>query len=194
MIRRTMMSSMIMRASTAAIICLLAMVPAAMQHALAKDSGGAPVPDALKVPAGQVLTFSAKGDGVQIYACLPLKEDPTHYSWTLKAPEATLRDDSGKILGKHYAGPTWEALDGSKVVGEVTTKVDAPDAAAIPWLLLHVKSTSGSGIFTDTVSVQRLNTTGGKSPAAVCDESQAGKEIRIPYTATYRFYGPPRSS
>jgi hypothetical protein len=170
---------------------LIAMIS---EHASAAGHDMRAVPEALKVPSGQVLAISARARGAQIYACTADKDDPTRFSWTLKAPDATLRDKSGKPLGKHYAGPTWEALDGSKVVGEVTTKVDAPDAAAIPWLLLHVKSTSGSGIFTDTVSVQRLNTTGGKSPAAVCDESQAGKEIRIPYTATYRFYGPPRSS
>ncbi|CAN5925593.1 hypothetical protein BH11MYX4_BH11MYX4_06510 [soil metagenome] len=32
-------------------------------------------------------------------------------------PEATLFGHHGRVAGKHYAGPTWEANDGSTVVG-----------------------------------------------------------------------------
>jgi hypothetical protein len=146
------------------------------------------VPEALKVPPGQVLAISARGAGAQIYACTADKDDPTRYSWTLKEPEATLRDKSGKPLGKHYAGPTWEAADGSKVIGEVVAKADAPDAAAIPWLLLRAKSTSGTGIFSAIASIQRLRTVGGKPPANGCDKDRSGKEARVSYAAQYLFY------
>ena len=146
------------------------------------------VPDALKAPAGQVLALSARAAGVQIYACTADKDDPTRFSWTLKAPEAALRDKSGKPLGKHYAGPTWEATDGSKVVGDVVAKDAGPDPAAIPWLLLRAKSTSGTGVFTAVASIQRLRTVGGKAPANGCDQGQSGKEARVPYSAEYLFY------
>ena len=145
-------------------------------------------PEELKVPSGQVLAISARAAGAQIYECTADKDDPTRFSWALKAPEATLRDKSGKPLGKHYAGPTWEAADGSKVVGEVVAKTDAPDPGAIPWLLLRAKSTSGTGIFSTVASIQRLRTVGGKPPADGCDKDRSGKEARVSYSAQYLFY------
>ena len=147
-----------------------------------------PVPDALKAPAGQVLAIAARGVGVQIYACTPAKDDPIHYAWTLKAPEAELRDESGKPLGKHYGGPTWQAVDGSKVVGELVAKTEGSDATAIPWLLLRAKSTSGPGVFSGITSIQRLRTVGGKAPTTGCDAEHSGTETRIPYSADYHFY------
>jgi Protein of unknown function (DUF3455) len=159
-------------------------------HARAGNGDANEVPEALKAPAGQVLAVAARGSGAQIYECAAAKDDPMHFSWTLKAPEATLRSKSGKPLGKHYAGPTWEGTDGSKVIGELVAKVDSPDAASIPWLLLRAKSTSGSGIFGAISSIQRLRTVGGKPPASGCDKDRSGKEARVPYSADYLFYAP----
>ena len=110
------------------------------------------------------------------------------FEWSFKAPEAELFDSDGKKIGRHYAGPTWEANDGSKVVGEVKAKDNGPDPNAIPWLLLSAKSTSGSGIFSQTQSIQRLNTVGGQAPAEGCNQAQFGKETRVPYKAKYYFY------
>ncbi|MDB6083962.1 MAG: hypothetical protein JWN43_1843 [Gammaproteobacteria bacterium] len=161
-------------------------------HATAGNVAANAVPDALKVPAGQKLAISARAVGVQVYECVGGNDDPSHFSWTLKAPEAQLRDRSGRQLGKHYAGPTWEAPDGSKVVGEVVAKSDAPDSGAIPWLLLRAKSTSGTGLFGRVSSIQRLYTVGGKAPQSGCEQTQSGKEARVPYSAEYRFYAPRR--
>jgi|HubBroStandDraft_1064217.scaffolds.fasta_scaffold67594_3 hypothetical protein len=151
------------------------------------------VPKALETPPAQVLTISARGVGVQIYECTAGKDGSKRYSWTLKGPEAELRDKSGRKLGKHYAGPTWEANDGSKVVGDVVARDDGPDGAAIPWLLLRAKSTSGSGVFSAILSIQRLHTGGGKAPESGCDQTQSGRETRVPYTADYYFYAAARS-
>jgi hypothetical protein len=146
------------------------------------------VPESLRVPADQVLAVAARGVGVQIYECTVSKDDSTHAQWTLKGPEAVLRRPSGAPVGKHYAGPTWEANDGSKVVGEVTEKRDAPEGNAIPWLLLRAKSTSGSGIFGRISYIQRLNTVGGIAPSAGCDSARVGAQVRISYQAEYRFF------
>jgi hypothetical protein len=161
---------------------------AAMAGLANGDDAATNAPEALKAPAGQVLALSARAAGVQIYACTADKDDPTRFSWTLKAPEAALRDKSGQPLGKHYAGPTWEATDGSKVIGDVVAKDAGPDPAAIPWLLLRAKSTSGTGVFSAVASIQRLRTVGGKAPANGCDQAQSGKETRVPYSAEYLFY------
>jgi hypothetical protein len=159
-------------------------------HAAA-EAGVDAIPEALRPPTGQVLALEARATGVQIYECKAAKDDPSQFSWTLKAPEANLKDPSGKPVGKHYAGPTWEASDGSKVMGELVAKSDAPAAGAIPWLLLRAKSTSGSGVFGAIASIQRLKTSGGIAPAIGCDSSQSGKESRVPYSAVYRFYKAP---
>src|SRR5260221_1354760 len=155
------------------------------------ETGTDEIPDGMRPPAGQVLALATRATGVQIYECKAAKDNPAQFSWTLKAPEAELKDLSGKPVGKHYAGPTWEASDGSKVMGEVVAKRDAPDATSIPWLLLRAKSTSGSGIFSAIASVQRLQTSGGSPPASGCDSSQSGRESRVPYSAVYRFYKAP---
>jgi len=153
------------------------------------DIGMTPVaPENLKVPATQALSIVAQASGVQIYECSAIKTDPTRFEWAFKAPEADLFDIAGKNIGKHYAGPTWEANDGSKVVGEVKARDDGTDANAIPWLLLNAKSSEGNGIFGKTQSIQRLKTVGGKAPTGGCDQAQAGKVARVAYRAAYYFY------
>ncbi len=179
-----------MHSRTASRAALTLLVATATAHSGA-EPGIDVIPDGLQPPVGQVLALAARGTGVQIYQCKAAKEDPAQFAWTLKAPEADLKDLSGKSVGKHYAGPTWEASDGSKVIGEVVAKRDAPDPAAIPWLLLRAKSTSGSGLFSAIASIQRLQTSGGGTPAQKCDSSQSGKESRVPYSAVYRFYKTP---
>lgn len=146
------------------------------------------VPETLKVPATQVLSLETQAIGVQIYECKASKDDSMRFDWVFKAPEAELFDSAGKRIGRHYTGPTWEADDGSRVVGEVSARDDGPDPNAIPWLLLTAKSTSGNGVFGQTQSIQRMHTTGGKAPAEGCNQAQVGKETRVPYTAKYYFY------
>ena len=146
------------------------------------------VPEALKAPANQRLALEADATGVQVYDCKPGKDDPGRFEWTLRAPEAQLFDITGKRIGIHYGGPTWESYDGSKVVGEVKARADGPNINAIPWLLLDAKSTSGDGVFGQTASIQRARTIGGKAPRQGCGPAQAGNEARVPYKATYYFY------
>lgn len=148
----------------------------------------ADVPAALKAPADQTLSLEAHAKGVQIYECKASKADPKAFEWTFKAPEAELYDGAGARIGKHFAGPTWESTDESKVVGAVKAKDDGPDPGAIPWLLLGAASSSDTGVLGRTLSIQRLETKGGKAPATGCDAAHAGSEARVPYTATYDFY------
>src|SRR2546426_12637571 len=102
--------------------------------------------------------------------------------------QANFYGDGEDIVAIHYAGPTWQAIDGSKVVGTVVAKADQPDA--IPWLLLRAASNEGSGLFSEVVYIQRLYTTGGKAPEAGCDQAHDQAEVLVPYTAQYLFYGP----
>jgi hypothetical protein len=149
--------------------------------AWSQNASEASVPEVLRPPADEVLKLKLQGKGVQIYQCL-------NASWKFQGPEAQLLDAAGHVVGKHYAGPTWESSDGSKVVAEVTAHDDGPDASAIPWLLLHAKANSGQGVFANVQSVQRLQTSGGKAPGQPCGSSNANQIERVPYAANYYFF------
>jgi hypothetical protein len=147
------------------------------------------MPEQLHVPAGNKLALELHASGVQVYTCQAKKDDATKFEWAFKAPEAQL-SEHGMAVGKHYAGPTWESMDGSKVVGKLEQKVDAPGAADIPWLLLSAKSHEGNGRFEKVSFIQRVDTKGGKAPATGADAAHVGQEQSVKYTATYLFYVP----
>lgn len=165
--------------------------PAAPPPTVTAAPASPTVPDAIKVPGDQIVLLKAKAKGVQVYECKAKADNPMAFGWLLKAPDAELFDDAGASIGKHYAGPTWETSDGSKVVAQKKAQVDAPDAAAVPWLLLEAKSPPASGALKGVQWIQRVDTSGGKAPADGCDAAHAGSEARVPYTATYYFRGGP---
>jgi uncharacterized protein DUF3455 len=149
---------------------------------------GDDIPAPLRVSDTALSTRQTHGTGVQVYQCRGNKDDAARFEWQLKEPAATLFDKAGHKIGKHYAGPTWEADDGSKVIGEVVARADSPNPNAVAWLLLSAKSTSGNGIFQGVRFIQRLHTAGGNAPAVGCDQASAGSEVSVPYSADYWFY------
>jgi hypothetical protein len=149
------------------------------------------VPEILRVPDGQTVLLKALGKGVQIYDCTATAADPGKFDWSFKGPEADLTNEDGKKIAKHYAGPTWEANDGSKVVGVVQQKADAPRPGAVPWLLLKAKTNEGTGTFGRVTYIQRVDTEGGVAPAG-CDQAHVNTEARVAYRANYYFYAPQR--
>ena len=142
------------------------------------------VPDVLQPPANQKIILQLHAQGDQIYTC---KTDGPMPTWVLKAPDAKLFDNAGRAFGKHYAGPTWEAKDGSRVVGKMANSVTT-SADTIPWLLITAVSHSGKGVFSQVTSIQRINTHGGRAPEAGCDAATAGQDRRVDYTADYVFF------
>jgi hypothetical protein len=140
------------------------------------------VPAKLAPPQEEPLVGKYAAKGVQIYVCA---DKGGASEWSFKAPEAELVDPQGRPFAKHYAGPTWEAADGSKVTGKVLASEPAPKAGAIPWLLLSAEP-SGSGVLAGARFVQRVNTSGGAGPTGPCPTP--GTERRVAYTADYIFY------
>jgi hypothetical protein len=126
-----------------------------------------------------------KGEGAQIYSCTAAGSG---YAWRLKAPDAKLMDATGTIVGHHFAGPSWQANDGSKVVGDPLVASASPQSTAIPWLVLAAKSHTGPDIFSDVAYVVRSDTVGGLPPATGCDKAHIGGEARVNYHATYTFF------
>jgi hypothetical protein len=153
------------------------------------------VPETIKAPAGEKLVLRGHASGVQIYVC-GLDADGKTHKWTLKAPEAELRDERGAVIIHHSAGPSWKHQDGSEITGKAAAKADSPDPQAIPWLLVNVTGHSGEGVLAHVTSVQRIHTHGGKAPeASSCDPAkEQDTEVRVPYRADYYFYSPASSS
>jgi hypothetical protein len=146
------------------------------------------IPQQLDPGAKESMTLIVPAKGVQIYECRASKDKAGAYEWAFIAPEAELFDTTGGRIGRHYGGPHWEARDGSKIVGAVKARADAPASGAIPWLLLGTKSVGADGSFSNVTSIQRVNTVGGVAPKVGCSQDNAGTPARIPYTADYYFF------
>lgn len=179
-----------MTTTTATRFVLAALLAATTALATARVAAAAPeepqVPAAIAVPEGHKLFLIGHAVGVQIYSCTSA---PTGFAWTFVAPRANLYDDQGNLLATHFAGPTWEAKDGSAVAGGVVDR--APAQGTIPWLLLETAPTpSGkNGRLARTTYIQRIATTGGLAPAgATCNAETAGTTAEVPYTADYTFW------
>lgn len=152
-------------------------------------------PDALAVPAGNVLFRSLIGVGEQLYTC---SAQGAGFAWTFVAPRAKLYRFDFREVGTHYAGPTWQdSADGSRVVGRILQSVPAPlslnEQPAIPWLLLEAASTTSAGngnagTFTPTTFIRRLFTVDGVAPTSGCDASTTGRMLGVPYASLYEFY------
>jgi Protein of unknown function (DUF3455) len=139
-----------------------------------------PLPDAIAAP-GETVVLSVHAEGAQVYECKAGADGKL--TWVFREPIATLFVD-GKTIGRHYAGPNWEHIDGSAVVGKAAGNAPGATADDIPWLKLQVTASRGNGVLTGVTTVQRINTKGGKFDGA-CDKAGAFKSA--PYSADYVF-------
>jgi hypothetical protein len=146
------------------------------------------VPDSIAVPDGNKLFGVGHAVGVQIYSC---NATSGGFTWAFVAPQANLYDDRGKLIMTHFAGPTWQAKDGSFAVGRREAGVNV-DPTAIDWLLLSVPSSSAGqdgDHLAGTTFIQRIATSGGLAPdAEECNADTAGTQAEVPYTADYYFW------
>lgn len=148
--------------------------------ALGASPAFAQIPDAIAAP-GETVVATFHAEGAQIYDC---KADATgKLAWAFREPIATLLHD-GATVGRHYAGPTWEASDGSAVTGKAVANAPGSSPGDIPWLKLDVVARRGAGTLAGATTVQRTNTHGGAVSGA-CDK--AGGFLSVPYSADYVF-------
>lgn len=138
------------------------------------------IPEPIRA-AGEVSVFTVFAEGAQVYDC---KADQAgKLAWTFREPVATLLID-GKTVGRHYAGPHWEMLDGSIIQGKVSGRAPGATAADIPWLKLDVSARKGQGQLDTITAIQRINTKGGVLEGA-CDK--AGGTRSVAYSTDYVF-------
>ena len=147
---------------------------------LAPFAALAQVPDAITAK-GETSVASWHAEGAQVYECKAGADGKL--AWAFREPIATLLLE-GKTIGRHYAGPNWEHLDGSAVVGKVSGNAPGATPKDIPLLKLDVVATRGSGALSGVATVQRINTQGGRHDGA-CEK--AGTFYSAPYSADYVF-------
>ena len=151
-----------------------------------------PIPEILKVPAGNKLVLQTYATGVQIYQVKRSTVDTNSFSWVGVAPLATVyaKPDFTNQLALHYAGPSWEftkgQFKGEKVVG-VKEQGITVDLTAVQWLRLKaVDSLSSPG--NKITYIQRVCTSGGLPPTTPANAGNVGTLDSIPYTTAYFFY------
>ena len=130
-------------------------------------------------------------EGAQIYEC---KSDPgvsagqaRALTWQFREPVATLMVD-GKTMGRHYAGPNWDHVDGSGVKAKIAASAPGATPNDIAQLQLDVVEHRGTGILASATTVQRINTRGGVLQGP-CES--AGSYRSVPYSADYVFLRKP---
>jgi len=187
--------------AAAAVLTLTVFIPSPLasaqsnQNESSAQESAPDVPDAITVPAGETVQFFVTAKGSQIYTCQAGADGK--FAWTLKGPEAELRDRKDKVIGQHFADPTnklptWKLKDGSEVSGKAAAHIDSLNSDSIPWLLVNVVSHAGkSGLLTNVTTIQRVHTHGGKpGNDDACDESHKDAETKSSYTADYYFFAP----
>ena len=163
------------------------------------------VPANLEVPYGNRPFLIGHAYGTQGYVCLLTTGG---FAWAFFGPQATLFSDGGQQLITHFLSPnpdengtlraTWQDSRDTSAVWAAAV-ADSTDPAfvmpgAIPWLLLQSvgleAGPAGGTTLAGTTFVQRVNTNGGKAPAAksCARVADIGKKALVPYTADYVFY------
>ena len=125
--------------------------------------------------------------GAQVYECKldsgKSQSEVRALTWQFREPIATLIVD-GKSIGRHFAGPNWEHIDGSVVKGKVIASTPGATSSDIPWLELELVERRNNGIFSTATAVRRINTKGGIAQGP-CE--RAGDYLSVPYSADYVF-------
>ena len=148
--------------------------------AFSSGSASAQLPEVIAAP-GEAVVATIHAIGAQIYECKAGSDGKL--AWAGREPIASLVVD-GKTIGRHYAGPTWEHIDGSAVVAKAAGSAPGKTANDVPWLKLTATSHKGQGTFSQVSTVQRINTACGAHPGP-CDK--AGALFSAPYETDYIF-------
>lgn len=160
---------------------ILAIIAGYLSMRVIVPAAAAEVPETIAA-RGETLMLTAHAIGAQVYECKTNSDGKL--AWQFREPIATLLID-GKTVGRHFAGPAWEMIDGSAVSAKVSAQAPGATTNDIPLLRLDVAARHGSGLLSGVTTVQRLDTHGGLADAA-CDSP--GTFLSVPYSADYAFY------
>ncbi|WP_432720738.1 DUF3455 domain-containing protein [Jeongeupia wiesaeckerbachi] len=149
------------------------------------------LPEPIRVSPPDELLMHTTGVGEITYECRAKKDAAGQFEWAFAGPKAVLYDQGRNVVGKYYAGPTWEMTDGSKVTGAQVAVSPAPQPGNIPLQLVKANPPSATGKMVVVSFIQRINTKGGVAPALPCASVNAGEKRQVAYEADYLFYAAP---
>jgi hypothetical protein len=149
------------------------------------DIQTAVMPEAISVSLKSKFAMSIGANGVLIYEC---RVNHSRFAWEFLGPEATLFDENNKLVGALFAGPTWELLDGSSLLGSNIKTIESPVVGAMPWALFSTRSAGRKGVLSRVTSLQQVNTVGGEVPKSGCNSSNQSMRSRVPFSAMYFLY------
>lgn len=145
-------------------------------------------PDAVKMPDGHSVMFETVGVGEITYECRDKANTPGQTEWTFVGPKAVLNDRAGKPVGDYFGPPaTWQAKDGSKIIGTQLAVAPA-DKGALPYLLVKANPAEGKGAMQGVSYVQRLATRGRVTPTSDCTVQNKGARQVVQCQADYVFW------
>lgn len=149
--------------------------------AVSAAAAGSADPKAIIGNISDKIVETVHAEGVQIYECEP--DANSTMTWQFREPLATLLSGS-RTVGRHFAGPAWEFVDGSRIEAKVIAQVPGATPSDVPQLLLTVTEHHGDGSLSIVDAVQRVNTRGGLFSGAC--EKQGALHLE-PYGADYVF-------
>ena len=142
----------------------------------------AQVPDAIAAP-GETTLATLHAEGAQVYECKAGTDGKL--AWAFREPVASLFVD-GKTVGRHYAGPNWDHVDGSGVTAKAAGNAPAKSANDIPWLKLQVTDAAATGYW------RGRRPFNGSIPRAACSAGHATRRAHFmprPTAPDYVFLG-----
>jgi hypothetical protein len=191
---------------TVAIVAVLAVAGmTARPHASDGERVRRPrVPANIEAPVGNRPFLSTRAYGTQGYICVA---SGSAVAWEFFGPQATLFNEHDRQILTHFLSPnpnesgllrpTWQHSRDTSAVWAMPLATSSDPlyvaADAIPWLLLQVTGaqegpTKGDKLVPATY-IQRINTAGGKAPAAGCAAAtDVKKKALVAYEADYVFY------
>jgi hypothetical protein len=134
--------------------------------------------------SGETVVLILHAEGASIYQCIPTPDGDR--TWEAREEIATLLQD-GKTVGRHYAGPHWEHIDGSILQAREVHTLSAPSSKDLPWIKYQVVLRLGFGTLSGMTSIRRINTAGGMAHGRC---SAADTFLSVPYRADYEFLRP----
>jgi len=107
--------------------CWKGLTPSVFAVVACATAAAAQEPPAIAAP-GETMVATLHAEGAQVYECKAGSDGKL--AWAFREPIATLVLD-GKTVGRHYAGPSWEYIDGSAVVGKAVGNAPGKSASDI---------------------------------------------------------------
>lgn len=141
----------------------------------------------LTPPSGQAF-LTLEGSGIQVFRCAA---DSKGSYWRFEQPQAKLKDKNGEVVAE-LSGPmnAFEYKDGSRIISShIIAWVDpANPQKDNKYALMKAVSDPGTGVFNGVKYIQRLKPEGGMPNSNGCTPSEAGKLLKVPFSAEYVFW------